>query len=227
MQEIFTILRQRASLERPTFPVNPLLFRVPAPCLAAILDCRTLHCILWVLQETFLNDCSRRTNIYSLQRFKERPDTAGNTKRPESEMRREPRNSLTPVPRFQSGGGLWKHTGGTYSHGAMIDYPRIPISRLDLGNVRTPWNFKAGKSTSRLKYVFWSAFPHLTMHWIKVVEIAKSTDERMTSRSILERTDFPGYDMLDAMIASALKKLLDKHVHFRKRVSVEEQRAQK
>ena len=33
--------------------------------------------------------------------------------------------------------------------------------------------------------------------------------------------------MLDAMIASALKRLLDKHIHFRKRVSVEEQRAQK
>ena len=33
--------------------------------------------------------------------------------------------------------------------------------------------------------------------------------------------------MLDAMISSALKRLLDKHVHFRKRASVEEQRAQK
>ena len=32
--------------------------------------------------------------------------------------------------------------------------------------------------------------------------------------------------MLDAMIASALKRLLNKHVHFRKRVSVQEQRAQ-
>ena len=31
--------------------------------------------------------------------------------------------------------------------------------------------------------------------------------------------------MLDAMIASALKRLLDKHIHFRKRASVEEQRA--
>ena len=48
----------------------------------------------------------------------------------------------------------------------------------------------------------------------------------MTSRSIVVRTDFPDYDMFDAMIASALKKLLT-HVHFRKRVSVEEQRAQK
>ena len=35
------------------------------------------------------------------------------------------------------------------------------------------------------------------------------------------------FGMLDAMIASAEKRLLDKHIHFRKRVSIEEQRAQK
>ena len=39
----------------------------------------------------------------------------------------------------------------------------------------------------------------------------------MTSRSILWRTDFSDYDMLDAMIASVLKKLLNTHVHFRKK----------
>ena len=64
------------------------------------------------------------------------------------------------------------------------------------------------------------------MHWINEVEIARSIDELVTSRSIMERTGFTDYDML-AMIASALKKLLKTHVHFRKRVSVEEQRAQK
>ena len=42
-----------------------------------------------------------------------------------------------------------------------------------------------------------------------------------TSRSITGRNDFTDND------ASALKRLLDKHVHFRKRVSVEEQRSQK
>ena len=52
------------------------------------------------------------------------------------------------------------------------------------------------------------------MHWIKEIEI-------VTSRSIVERTDFPDYDVLDAMIASALKRLLDTHVH----VTVEGQRA--
>ena len=31
---------------------------------------------------------------------------------------------------------------------------------------------------------------------------------------------FPDNDMLDAMIASALKRLLDKHVHFRNRIKI-------
>ena len=56
--------------------------------------------------------------------------------------------------------------------------------------------------------------------------MAKSTDDLLTSRSITGRKDFPDYDVLDAMIVSALKKLLT-HVHFRKTVSVEEQRPQK
>ena len=64
------------------------------------------------------------------------------------------------------------------------------------------------------------------MHWIKEVEIVKSMDDLLTSRSITGRTDYPDYDMLDAMIASALKKLLTS-VHFQIRVGVEEQRAQK
>ena len=72
-----------------------------------------------------------------------------------------------------------------------------------------------------------SADFHLTIHWIREDEIAKSSDELVTSRSIMERTDFSDYDMLDAMIASALKRLLDEHIHFRKRESVEERRAQK
>ena len=67
----------------------------------------------------------------------------------------------------------------------------------------------------------------MIVHWIKEVEIAKSIEELLTSRSTVERTDFPDFDMLDAMIASALKKLLNTQIHFRKRVSVEEQRAQK
>ena len=54
----------------------------------------------------------------------------------------------------------------------------------------------------------------------------KSIDGLVTSQSITGRKDFSDYDMLEAMTASALKRLLDKHIHLRKRVSVEEQRAQ-
>ena len=65
------------------------------------------------------------------------------------------------------------------------------------------------------------------MHWIKEVEIAKINWRTCDIATDRGRTDFPDFDMLDAMIASALKKLLNTQIHFRKRVSVEEQRAQK
>ena len=64
------------------------------------------------------------------------------------------------------------------------------------------------------------------MLWIKQVEIDKSIDQLVTSRSITGKPKLPDFDMLDAMIASALKKLINMQSNFRKRVSVEEQRAQ-
>ena len=96
---------------------------------------------------------------------------------------------------------------------------------MHLGQFPNSLEFQSWKVNFETEVCSNSAYPHLTMHWIKEVEIAKSVDDLMTSRPITGRTDFPDYDMLDAMIASALKKLLTT-VHFRKRVSVEEQRAQ-
>ena len=71
-----------------------------------------------------------------------RLDTEGRTKRPQSEMRREPQHSSILVPRFQSGGGLSNRIGGTCSHSGMIDFPIFPISELLLGNFLTLWNFR-------------------------------------------------------------------------------------
>ena len=93
-------------------------------------------------------------------------------------------------------------------------------------NSRTHLEFQSWKVNFETEVHAKSAFLHLTMHWIKEVQIAKSTDDLMTSLSITGRIDFPDCDMLDAMIAPALKTLLS-HVHFRKRAIVEEQRAQK
>ena len=64
--------------------------------------------------DTRTTTCSRKTNFYSLQQFKEfrvlfsRMETwrSRKYKATESEMRREPKNSSTLVPLFQSGGGL-------------------------------------------------------------------------------------------------------------------------
>ena len=64
------------------------------------------------------------------------------------------------------------------------------------------------------------------MLWIKEVQVAKSSDELVTSRSITGQHKIPDFDMLDAMIASAVKKLINTQSTFRTRVSVEEQRDQ-
>ena len=57
------------------------------------------------------------------------------------------------------------------------------------------------------------------------MEMARSIDDLLTSQSI-EGKSFPDFEMLDARIASALRKIIF-NTSFRRRVSVEEQRAQK
>ena len=101
---------------------------------------------------------------------------------------------------------MLNHTGGTYSHSGVIDYPRFPISKLHLGKFLDSMEFQSWKVNFKTEVCSKSADPHLTMQWIKEVEMAKSTGELMISRSITGRKDFPDFDMLDAMIASALKK---------------------
>ena len=123
----------------------------------------------------------------------------------ESQMRREPQNSSIHVPRFQSGAGLLNHSGGTYSHSGMIDFPRFPNSELHLGNVPDSVEFRNWKVNFKTEERSTTADPQITMEWIKEVEIAKSIDELVTSRSIVGETIFPDYDMLDAMIAFSFK----------------------
>ena len=149
-----------------------------------------------------------------------RSDITRTTKRPESQKRREPLNTSIPLPHFQKGGGMLNHNWWNlfsqwYDGQSEISDFRNCIWEKFL----TLWNFKARKSTLRLKFVRKTAYPRLTMHWIKEVEMAKPNDELMASRSNVGRTDFTDFDMVDVTIASALNRLLDRHIHFRKRVS--------
>ena len=97
----------------------------------------------------------------------------------------------------------------------MIDYPRFPISETHLRKFFDTVAFQNWNVNFKTEVCSETVDPHITM------------GELMTLRSIVGRTDFFDYDMLGAMIASAMKKLLDRHVYFRRRGIVEEQRAQK
>ena len=127
-------------------------------------------------------------------------------------MKRESLNTSVPSPQLRSRSGMLTRTGGTYSQNGMMDYPRIPIAEWNLGRLPDSMEFQSWKINFR--FCLRTADPQVTMLWIKEVETAKSFDELMTSRS-MGRHDFHDFDMLDTMIASALKKLLNTHTHFR------------
>ena len=63
------------------------------------------------------------------------------------------------------------------------------------------------------------------MSRIKEVEMVDSLEELKSSRSVSGK-NFPNFEMLDAKIASALNKIIQ-NSHFKKEVSLEEQKAQK
>ena len=98
-----------------------------------------------------------------------------------------------------------------------MDHPRASFAELNLGKFPDPLEFQRWKPNFSAEVCPKTADPQVTMHWIKEVEIAKSIDELQTSQSIVGRTDFPDFDMLDATIAFALKKILNTQVPFRKK----------
>ena len=63
------------------------------------------------------------------------------------------------------------------------------------------------------------------MLWIQEVELVDSVDDLKSSRSV---RGFPGpnFESLDARSASALNKIIQ-NTHFKKKVSLEEMKAQK
>ena len=159
MHDNFTILKQRADLERPTFPINPWLFGSRA----AILDCRTIHGNgMGISGNVFESQPAREGPPWALFEQSRKlasssyglgPDTTGNTLVPECEMIRLPQNTSILVPCFQKGDGVLHHTGWTFSHNGMMDYPRFPISEMHLGKFPDSLEFQSWKVTSMLKYV--------------------------------------------------------------------------
>ena len=63
------------------------------------------------------------------------------------------------------------------------------------------------------------------MLWIKEVEMADPLDESKSSSTTAGK-NFSNFEMLDASIVSALDKIIQ-NSHFKKKVSLEEQKSQK
>ena len=63
------------------------------------------------------------------------------------------------------------------------------------------------------------------MQWIKEVELVDSVDD-LRSSSSTRGVSMQNFEVLDARIASALDKIIH-NSHFQRRISLEEQKAQK
>ena len=104
-------------------------------------------------------------------KFTEHTMTKGSKMRPEQQDLSNSRNV--------------RHTGGTYSHGGMMEYPRFSISELHLAKFPDSMEFQSWKVNFKTELCAKTANPQITMSWITKVEKANSIDELMTSQTIV------------------------------------------
>ena len=89
----------------------------------------------------------------------------------------------------------------------------------------TPSSFVYWKIRFKTEVSACSDFPLDAMLWMKEVEMVDSVDELKSSRSIAGK-DFPNFELFDARTASSLNKIIQ-NSDFKKKVSLEEQKAQR
>ena len=112
-----------------------------------------------------------------------------------------------------------------FTQNSMVVQQRQEISELQFDNFPTPQSFLVWKIRFKNQVTTCSDCPSEAMLWIKEVEMVDSLEELKSSRTVSGK-NFPNFEMLDAKIASALNKILQ-NSHFKKKVSLEEQKVQK
>ena len=105
------------------------------------------------------------------------------------------------------------------------DQQRLQISDLHSDKFPTPATFACWKIRFKTEVCTCSQFPTEAMLWIKEVELVDSVDDLRSSSSV-RGIQMPDFEVLDARIASALNRIIH-NSHFKRRVSQEEQKAQK
>ena len=96
-------------------------------------------------------------------------------------------------------------SGGDSSKNYGADQQRLQISDLHFDKFPTPATFSCWKIRFKTEVCTCSQFPTEAMQWIKEVEFVDSVDELRSSSSI-RGLSMPNFEVLDARIASALKK---------------------
>ena len=114
---------------------------------------------------------------------------------------------------------------GDSSKNYGADQQRLQISDLHFDKLSTPATFACWKIRSKTEVCTCSQFPTEAMHWIKEVEMVDSVDDSKSSSSV-RGIRMPDFEVLDARIASALNRIIH-NSHFKRRVSLEEQKATK
>ena len=131
-------------------------------------------------------------------------------------------------PRCQSGQSpknsvIFSEGDSSKNYGA--DQQRLQISDLHFDKFPTPATFACWKIRFKTEVCTCSQFPTEAMLWIKEVVMVDSVDDFMSSSSI-RGIQMPNFEVLDARIASALNRIIH-NSHFKRRISLEEQKAQK
>ena len=114
---------------------------------------------------------------------------------------------------------------GDSSKNYGADRQRLQISDLHFDEFTTPSTFACWKIRFKTEVCTCSQFRTEAMHWIKEVEMVDSVDNLKSSSSV-RGIRMPDFEVLDARIASALNRIIH-NSHFKRRVSLEEQKAQK
>ena len=107
---------------------------------------------------------------------------------------------------------------------SMVGQQRQQISELQFDKVTTTFTFLCWKIRFKNQVTTCSDFPSEAVLWIKEVEMVDSLGEK-SSRSIAAK-NFPHFEILDGKFSSALNKIIQ-NSYFKKKVSLEEQKAQK
>ena len=101
------------------------------------------------------------------------------------------------------------HAEGSHLQNCMVEQLRNQVSEIHVDKSRNPSIFQCWKMSFKTEVCSCSNFPTYAMLWIKEVEMVDSVDDLKTSRSVGGHR-FPNFEMLDAKIASALKKIIIK-----------------